>query len=319
MHTAKRAGGAIALIALATACAAPGGDEMSRVPGPYAVVLGVAQDGGAPHAGCRRECCRRRWGDPALRRHASCLALVDPRTGRRWMIDATPDFREQLHALDRIAPSEAAPGLDGILLSHAHVGHYLGLAQLGREIMGTRAVPVYAMPRMRELLETSGPWSQLVSLGNIELRALEEGRSVQLEEDIAVTPFRVPHRDEYSETIGFLIRGPRHTLAWISDIDKWERWEKPIEELLAEVDAAWLDGTFYDEGEIPGRSMAEIPHPFIVESMARLAPLPASERAKVRFVHLNHTNPALEVDGRAAREIRAAGFALAQEGERLEL
>ncbi len=319
MHTVRRTGGAIALLALAAACAAPEGNGMSADPRPYALVLGVAQDGGAPHAGCRRECCRPRWEDPELRRHASCLALVDPRSGRRWMIEATPDFPYQLHALDRIAPSEAAPGLDGILLTHAHVGHYLGLAHLGREVMGARAVPVYAMPRMRELLSSDGPWSQLVALGNIELRALEEGRPVQLERDIAVTPFRVPHRDEYSETIGLLIRGPRRTLAWISDIDKWARWERPIEELLAEVDAAYLDGTFFAEGEIPGRAMAEIPHPFIAETLQRLAPLPASERAKVRFVHLNHTNPALDEDGPAARAIRAAGFALAREGERLEL
>ncbi|HEV8632429.1 MAG TPA: MBL fold metallo-hydrolase, partial [Thermoanaerobaculia bacterium] len=237
-------------------------------------------------------------------------------------IDATPDFPVQLHRLDALAPVEATPGLAGILLTHAHVGHYAGLIHFGREAIGAQAVPVYAMPRMTAFLRGNGPWDLLVRLGNIELRPLAAGTPVRLGARLTVTPLLVPHRDEYSETVAFRIAGPRRTLLWLPDIDKWEKWDAQgtrLEEVLRGVDVAFLDGTFFAEGELPGRSIAEVPHPFVRETLARLARLPAGERAKVRFVHLNRTNPLVRGDAAALREVAAAGMAVAREGEREEL
>jgi pyrroloquinoline quinone biosynthesis protein B len=282
---------------------------------PYLTVLGIAQDAGYPQAGCRKTCCERAWNDPSLRRGAISIAIVDPASGQRWLMDCSPDFREQFHELNRICPSKKGDGLSGILLTHAHIGHYTGLMHLGREVMGTRAVPVFAMPRMRRFLETNGPWSQLVSLKNIELKNMADGQAVELNERIRVVPFVVPHRDEYSETVGFRILGPNHSALYLPDIDKWERWNTRIEEVLATVDIAFLDGTFYSDREIPGRNMSEIPHPFILESIKRLAALPESERAKVRFLHFNHTNPVLDADSNEARSVTAAGHKIAQQGE----
>jgi pyrroloquinoline quinone biosynthesis protein B len=249
----------------------------------------------------------------------ACVAVVDPATRGRWLFDATPDFVEQLRKLDELAQPQTTPGLKGVLLTHAHMGHYTGLMHLGREVIGARSVPVYAMPRMRAYLEANGPWDQLVRLGNIELRPLHADESLSLSGDLTVTPLAVPHRDEYSETVGFRIDGPRRSVLYIPDIDKWERWERSIEALLAEVDVAYLDGTFFADGEIPNRSMADIPHPFIEESLKRFERLPRAERAKVRFIHLNHTNPVLQADSAARRRIEQAGFRVAAIGERVGL
>ncbi|MFQ5719537.1 MAG: MBL fold metallo-hydrolase, partial [Acidobacteriota bacterium] len=285
---------------------------------PFVVVLGTAQDGGRPQAAEEQ-------GTPSQRRrprraHVACLALVAPERGRRWMIDATPDFPAQLAALDRLSgPSGPPPGLDGIFLTHAHIGHYTGLMHLGREVIGAHAVPVWVMPRMSRFLATSGPWSQLVELDNIRLRPLTAGKAVDLGHGLTVTPLPVPHRDEFSETVGFLIEGPHRRVLYVPDIDKWSRWERPLPDLLASVDRAYLDGTFLDATELPGRSMADIPHPFIVETLALLSDVPATDRAKVFFIHLNHTNPAGERHGPAARRIRAAGMHVAREGERFGL
>jgi pyrroloquinoline quinone biosynthesis protein B len=277
---------------------------------PFVVVLGIAQDAGVPQAGCSKPCCA-----SGQRRLVSCLAIVDPKTGERWIVDATPDFPEQLRRLDRTAPG----ALSGILLTHAHIGHYTGLMHLGREVMGAKAVPVFAMPRMREFLSKNGPWDQLMRLGNIALKPLEDGTAVRLNERLSVTPFLVPHRDEYTETVGFRIQGPRRSVVFIPDIDKWDKWTSKIEEVVAGSDRAYLDGTFYADGEIPGRNMSEIPHPFIVESMARFSRLPPKERAKIRFIHLNHTNPTLVPGSPARRAIEQAGFGVAEEIERFDL
>lgn len=182
---------AAALFAIACRTAAPPETQ------PYAIVLGIAQDGGYPQAGCNRPDCAEAWRNPKLRRHVASLAIVDPISSERWIFDATPDFPSQLRTLDEMAPGH----LPRIFLTHAHVGHYAGLMHLGREVMGTRGVEVYAMPRMRAFLENNGPWSQLVRLGNIELKPLEEKHPIVFSR-ITVMALVVPHRDEFSETVG---------------------------------------------------------------------------------------------------------------------
>lgn len=291
---------------------------------PYVLVLGTAQDGGLPQIGGtspQDEAARR---DPARRRLVASLLVVDRASGGRWLIDATPDLREQVERAAAEPPRRGAGGtrpplFDGIFLTHAHIGHYLGLAQLGREAYGANGVPVWGSARMVEFLSRNAPWDQLVRLGNIRLETFTAGVPVQLAPGLTVTALAVPHRAEYTDTHGFVVRGPRRALLYIPDIDKWERWETAIESALREVDVALLDGTFFADGEIPGRSMADIPHPFIAESLSRLAALPASERRKILFTHLNHTNPAADPTSPESRRIETAGMRVAVEDERIDL
>jgi pyrroloquinoline quinone biosynthesis protein B len=286
---------------------------------PRLVVLGIAQDGSYPHAGCKRACCQAAWKEPSLARKVTCVAVVDPGTKQRWLFECTPDFTAQLQALDELFPVESKPGITGILLTHAHIGHYAGLVQLGREVMGARQIPVYAMPRMHKFLSENGPWSQLVALDNIRLKPLQANTKTKLNANLAVTPILVPHRDEFSETVGFIIDGPNRSVLFLPDIDKWTAWERRIEEVVSLVDVAYVDGTFFANGEIPGRDMSEIPHPFIRESLKRFSQLSASERKKLQFIHLNHTNPALRAGLAARQEIEAAGHGVADEGDIFEL
>jgi pyrroloquinoline quinone biosynthesis protein B len=304
------------------------GDEGAA---PYVVVLGIAQDAGYPQAGCNKECCRDAWEQPGLRRFATSLALVDPATNQRWLFECTPDFREQLRLLDtttgrltlrdsdRNSGGTIPPALSGIFLTHAHIGHYAGLIHLGREVMGSDAVAVFAMRRMSEFLKSNGPWSQLVSLENIALRPLVDGGTIQLNERLGVTPFIVPHRDEFSETVGFVIEGPSKKILFIPDIDKWERWPRSIEGFIRQVDVAYLDATFYEPRELPGRDMSQIPHPFVVESIQRFQSLQEDERKRVRFIHMNHTNPAIRGGSKARQSIEKAGCRVAAQGEKIEI
>jgi len=312
----RRLAAMLALALSGCVSSTPARDISARATDPFVIVLGVAQDGGYPQTGCVKPGCEPAWNDPAARRFVASLAVVDPATEGRWLFDATPDFRDQLRLLDSSFPVRTrAPGLSGIFLTHAHIGHYTGLMMLGREVMGASKVPVHALPRMKGFLEDNAPWDQLVRLENITILPLEAGGTTHLTDRISVRTLVVPHRDEYSETAGFIIEGPSRKILFIPDIDKWERWETEIEDVVRQVDIAYLDATFFAEGEIPGRNMKDIPHPFIVESMDRLGVLPASERSKVRFIHLNHTNPALLPDSDARKQIGARGFAVAEQGE----
>lgn len=296
----------------------------ARTSQPYAVVLGTAQDGGLPQVGCDEAPCRRARRRAGARRLVASLLVVDPRTGGRWLIDATPDFREQVavaerHPATRVDEGPRPPLFEGIFLTHAHVGHYTGLVHLGREAYGARGTPLHVSSRMAAFLSENGPWDLLVRAGHVRLEEFRAGEPVTLGENLSVTPVAVPHRDEYSDTHGFVVRGPTRSLLYLPDIDKWGRWTERIEDVLSGVDVALLDGTFFADGEVAGRAMSEIPHPFIVESLERFAAMPEAERAKVVFTHLNHTNPAADGRSAAARRVRRAGMAIAEDGQVLPL
>ena len=283
------------------------------------IVLGTVQDAGSPHIGCSKACCKKLFGRPDPGRKVVSLGVIDEVGQKVFLIEATPDIAEQVKALKARAPFLNGEVPNGILLTHAHIGHYAGLMYLGREALGAREAPVYAMPGMKNFLENNGPWSQLVALKNISIQRLEAGRDLALTPDLKVRPFIVPHRDEFSETVGFRITGKNRTAIFLPDIDKWEKWGTDIAELLSTVDYAFLDATFYDAAEIGHRDIREIPHPFVIESMALLGKLPQKIRQKVRFIHFNHTNPLLNPRSRASRQVRNMGFGVSRIYDEVEL
>ncbi len=284
----------------------------------YLQVLGIAQDAGYPQTNCYQAHCLRAWENPDMRRMASSVVVVDQQSKTKYLFDATPDMREQLYELHLTAPDPEYT-LGGVFLTHAHMGHYTGLMHFGHEAAGTENVPVYAMPRMSQFLSSNGPWDQLVRYSNIQLVPLADGSPVSFSEDLVVTPFLVPHRDEYSETVGYRIDGPTKSAVFIPDIDKWERWDTDIREIIRSVDYALIDATFFADGELPGRDMSQILHPFVAESMNLFDDLNDEEKSRVIFIHMNHTNPLL-IDGSPEQaEVERRGFRFAREGMRLEL
>ena len=285
---------------------------------PFLFVLGVAQDGGYPQTGCYRPHCMRAWNDPTLKRLTSSIAVVDGKHGAKYLFDATPDMREQLYDLHVEAP-DSSHALAGVFLTHGHMGHYTGLMHFGHEAIGADAIRVFAMPRMHDYLTDNGPWSQLVSFRNIELVRIEDGKQIILNDELLVVPLQVPHRDEYTETVGYRIDGPNKSALFIPDIDKWAKWDIDIRELVREVDYALLDATFFADGELPGRDMSQIGHPFVQESMELFADFAEEDKAKIIFIHFNHTNPLLIDGSDAQKTVRALGFRFATEGMRLPL
>ena len=282
---------------------------------PFVVVLGTLQDGGSPHMGCEKDCCKTINPDKKV----VSLGLIDPMSKKKFLFEATPDFVAQTRMLKALLPSSANNLPDGIFITHAHIGHYAGLMFLGREAMNSKAVPVYAMPKMKSFLENNGPWSQLLTLNNIQINPLSEGKWENISPTLRVKPILVPHRDEFSETVGFIIEGPHKKLLFIPDIDKWEKWRTDIVSLIKEVDHALIDGTFFSAAEVGNRNIIEIPHPLVEESMKLFDSLPAKEKEKIMFIHFNHTNPLLNEQSEEAKLLKSKGFRIAKMNLRLDL
>jgi len=282
---------------------------------PFIIILGVTQDAGYPQAGCDKECCKKYWDKKIAKQKVSCLALFDPSTNQKWIFDATPDLSEQIHNADKLQKGN----ISGIFLTHAHIGHYTGLMYLGREALNANEIPVYAMPRMSDYLKTNGPWSQLVSLKNIQLQKLKADSTIKLTDKISITPILVPHRDEFSETVGYSIKTGNKTTLFIPDIDKWQKWDRDIKQLVKQYDHLFLDGTFYKDDELPGRNMSEVPHPFIQESVDLFSGLSLPEKQKIWFIHFNHTNPLIDKSSKQYKEVKSKGFNVAEEGLKISL
>lgn len=281
----------------------------------YITVLGIAQDAGFPQAGCEKGNCNQFWLGNEEKRYVVSLGLIDKTTDQSWMFEATPDFKEQIHMMkEEYKKAE----LSGIFLTHAHIGHYTGLMQLGHEVMGSNNIPVYAMPRMKNYLEENGPWSQLVNFENIDLIEQQHDSTMKISDQLSVTPFLVPHRDEYSETVGYRIESPNTKVLFIPDINKWNVWDRDIVEEISKMDHAFVDATFFDSNELPGRDMSQIPHPFVEESIELFKDMPDSERAKVIFIHFNHTNP-LILNSMERKQVENLGFRVAYEGMKIDL
>ena len=278
----------------------------------YIQVLGIVQDAGYPHIGCEKDCCKAvSPGDYFV----SCLGLVDKTNNKRYLFDATPDIHNQLNLLEKFSDANL---VDGIFLTHAHIGHYTGLMYLGREGLGGKNIMVYALKRMSKFLTKNGPWDQLVKLNNISIQTISNKEFVKLSEDIFVIPIRVPHRDEYSETVGYKIIGKSKKILFIPDIDKWDEWKKSIIEEVKLVDYAFIDGTFYNGTEL-NRDMREIPHPSIEETLQLFSNQPIAERNKIYFIHINHTNPILTNKNGIRDLVEGLGFNIAQRGLKFKL
>jgi pyrroloquinoline quinone biosynthesis protein B len=275
-------------------------------------VLGTIQDGGIPHMGCSKECCANYFEHKSIRIGVSSIGVSNFKYETNYIVDATPDVNFQLQ--DLIGNTNPSEKLDGIFLTHAHMGHYAGLLNFGRESLNSNNIPVYLMPKFFDFISNNGPWDQLVSLNNIKLQRIYNNEKVILHNNLSFTPILVPHRDEYSETVGYLIEGNRKKALYIPDIDKWVKWNISITEMIKNVDYAFLDGTFFDEKEINNRDISEIPHPFIIESLELFNNLENIDKAKVYFIHLNHTNPVLNKNSEEYKRVILSGFKVAEPG-----
>jgi len=286
-------------------------------PTQYITVLGTAQDGGFPHIGCQKDCCDNYYNGRYKKQKVVSLGLIDLEHSQKWIFEATPDMSTQLAELEQHHLKKETI-IDGVFLTHAHIGHYTGLMYFGREALGKQGTKVYAMPTMKTFLETNGPWSQLISINNIAIQPLQNDSTIVLNSQLKVTPFLIPHRDEFSETVGYKISGSKKTALFIPDIDKWHTWKKSIIEEVKKVDYAFLDATFFNQKEVK-RAMTEVPHPFIEETINLFKNESKETKNKVIFIHFNHTNPALQKNSKEKNQAEKLGFRFAIEGQNYEL
>ncbi|MCB9896002.1 MAG: MBL fold metallo-hydrolase [Planctomycetes bacterium] len=276
-------------------------------------IIGSGQDGGLPQVGSRMQPDMAARVDPLAVRLGPSICLLDD-DGRCFLVDVSPDIKEQENRLLKLpvyAKRAARNPFDGVLLTHAHMGHYAGLVHFGREAANCDRLPVWCTEKMAGFLSANAPWDQLVSLKNIELKVMDSrtGMSAPLEPwpGLSIRPIPVPHRGEYTDTVGISIN---EKLLYVPDIDNWDAWPAAREE-VGKHEVCLLDATFYSRDELPGRDLKEISHPFITDTVKKFGDL--TDGRRIILTHFNHSNPVCDPGSREARSVQAAGFELAQE------
>jgi len=289
--------------------------EKHEMPNQFITILGNVQDAGYPHIGCEKNCCNKNFNSSAVN-FVTSLGVTDLVDNKSFLFEATPDISKQLKFLNNNYSSSTI--VDGVFITHAHIGHYTGLMYFGREALGAHKVPVYVMPKMKQFLESNSPWNQLIDLDNVQLREIFKNKKITISKNLIIVPFTVPHRDEFSETVGYKIIGPNKSALFIPDINKWSLWDKDIVAEVKDVDYAFLDATFFKDGEV-NRSMDEIPHPFIVETINLFKNESIQVKNKIHFIHFNHTNISLQYKNPVIDSIRKLGYNFARFGDQLSL
>lgn len=270
------------------------------------VVLGTAQDGGLPQAGCSCRFCCLAQADPRRRRTPVALG-VELEDGRNLLIEATKSLAHQLWTWADALGGDKPVMPDVVAVTHLHLGHVEGLGQFGTEVMGRHGTPLMASPAVHEVLER---------------RDVDVFRPLGLDAVAGVQFIQVPHRDEHGDTHAVLLSGRERKLLFLPDHDTWggtlaAHIASDIRSWLAhlKVDVALIDGTFWNGDELPGRDMSLIPHPTISESLKRLGERDDVADPDIAFLHLNHTNPCADPASNQAAKVTEAGWRIAREGE----
>ena len=82
------------------------------------LVLGTAQDAGAPQINCLKSCCVSRWAT-GEKEPVVALGLIDQRNNTHYLFEATPDVGQQLYAL---SSEEKTEHLGGVFLNPCPYG-----------------------------------------------------------------------------------------------------------------------------------------------------------------------------------------------------
>lgn len=280
------------------------------------IVLGTCQDGGYPQSGCTASCCKDVASDSKF---ISSIAITNDTQNECWIVDASPDIKHQLNFIKKYISEDQFPLISGIFLTHAHIGHYIGLLDLGLEVMNLKNIPVYAMPEMVSFLSNNAPFNQLIHNQNIILHTINENSSIPIDSNCSIKPFNVPHRNELSETVGYKITTKSSSTIYLPDIDSWGDWDVDINDVICENNLIFIDGTFYDKSELKLRDISKVPHPSIIDSTRIFDKLDISLRSKIFFTHFNHTNKILQPNSIERADLISRGYNIPEEGQEIIL
>lgn len=301
----------------------------------HLILLGTAAGGGFPQWNCWCPSCRVARTEPTRARPRTQSSAAVSADGRRWfLLNASPDVREQLALLETPAPAglRQVP-VEGIVVTDAELDHTLGIALLREarrlQLYGTEAV-------LQVLAEDSRILPVTQAFAEVAVTTLPLGTATPLryagggDSGLSVTPVAVagdpPRFARHA--------GEGHTVGlWLTDhatggtaafVPGCGELHPPLLRRLAGATLVLFDGTFWTDDEMvqlglserTARQMDHLPVSGPGGSLQLLADLPARHRV---YTHINNSNPMLIEDSPARRTVEAAGLVVGMDGMRFTI
>lgn len=293
-------------------------------------ILGAAAGGGFPQWNCRCSNCRRlRQGSFQGTPRTQAQLAFTAGDCNWYLVNASPDLRAQIEATPDLQPREGQrhSPVRAVILTCAELDQVLGLLLL-RE---SQTLRVYATSAVRRiLLEDNSMFGMLQRYpGQVSWCDVLPGEPLEIDPRIRCTPLAVPggypfyvgkSRLEQSRAgqavLALLLESSEGgKLAYFPGAPRVEEAWLP---LMEQSDVLLFDGTFWTDDELievqgSGRTARQMGHLPVSGAGGALDRLARLRHPRKLFIHVNNTNPMLDEESPAYRQVRDAGWDVARD------
>ena len=305
-------------------------------------ILGSAAGGAFPQWNCACPNCRSlRTGTFQGKARSQTQVGVSADNQNWFLLGASPDLRSQIESTPELQPQNGIrqSPIAGLVLANADIDHVLGLLLL-RELQPLR---IHATASIRRILrEDNSMFAMLQRIANqaswtdfapgeiFPLRNAEDKDSgIKCRALSLGTHFPAYVSAERQQTLaaneaslGFIIDSPSgKRLAYMPAVPEIS---DALMKDFDQIDVLLLDGTFWSDDELiriqgsgqTARQMGHVPVSGPEGTLVRLAQL---RRPRKIYLHINNTNPMLNEAGPEYRQVRGAGWEIAEDGWQFDL
>jgi pyrroloquinoline quinone biosynthesis protein B len=287
-------------------------------------ILGTAQDGGIPQAGCSCRRCLDAHIDLKLRKYPVSLGILGV-DGTKHIIEITKNLSEQLVIWTPDKNELFIP--ETVSITHLHLGHVEGIGQLGKPVMGLREVDVYLSPKNKDVFDNRSDIVLMEDEGNIRTHSKNFYHPFEPKDGcgFSLQFIPIPHRSELGDNAAIIIKAEGKSILFMPDQDSWSdtldyHSKENIRDFLKmfDIDEALIDGTFWNMNELPRRDISKIPHPTIQETIQLLGSKREGD-PEISFLHLNHSNPVNDLGSEQRKVVEENGWKISEIGDVLKL
>jgi len=287
-------------------------------------ILGTAQDGGIPQAGCSCQRCLDAHRDLKLRKYPVSLGILGV-DGTKHIIEITKNLSEQLVIWTPEKNDLFIP--ETVSITHLHLGHIEGIGQLGKPVMGLREVDVYLSPKNKDVFDNRSDIVLMEDEGNIRTHSKNFYHPFEPKDGcgFSLQFIPIPHRSELGDNAAIIIKVEGKSILFMPDQDSWSdtldyHSKENIRDFLKmfDIDEALIDGTFWSMDELPRRDISKIPHPTIQETIQLLGRKREGD-PEISFLHLNHSNPVNDLGSEQRKVVEENGWKISEIGDVLKL
>lgn len=302
-------------------------------------ILGSAAGGAFPQWNCACENCRSlRAGKFRGKARTQTQVAICEESAPWFLLGASPDLRAQIEATPELHPREGLrqSPIAGVVLANADLDHVLGLLLL-RELQPLR---IYATASVHRILKEHNSFFRMLErvAGQAvwqdiplesEFRLSDAGgnssgivcRAFSLDKHYPayVAPEHQAQLAPKEASLGFMIES--HSGKRLSYMPAVPGLDDGLLQQIDGCDVLLLDGTFWSDDELirvqgGGQTARAMGHTPVQAILSRLAEV---KRPRKIFLHINNTNPMLDEASPQYRQVRGAGWEVAEDGWEFEL